>query len=163
MSTPRHSRLLILGSGPAGYTAAVYAARANLEPMLVTGIAQVRTSVVTENEEISVPVSREFVEVDRVVVDDREVDEVPAPYWDGDTFVVPVVEEEIVVVKRLVVREEVRVTRHRRTKNVVVDGEVRRQRVDVVQVDPHHHVRTEIPIDTRFTREPGINSGSSGD
>ncbi len=46
---------------------------------VVTGIAQVRTSVVTENEEISVPVSREFVEVDRVVVDDREVDEVPAP------------------------------------------------------------------------------------
>ena len=36
----RHVRLLILGSGPAGYTAAVYAARANLRPMLVTGIAQ---------------------------------------------------------------------------------------------------------------------------
>jgi thioredoxin reductase (NADPH) len=36
----RHSRLLILGSGPAGYTAAVYAARANLNPVLVTGIAQ---------------------------------------------------------------------------------------------------------------------------
>jgi thioredoxin reductase (NADPH) len=36
----RHARLLILGSGPAGYTAAVYAARANLRPMLVTGIAQ---------------------------------------------------------------------------------------------------------------------------
>lgn len=36
----QHSRLLILGSGPAGYTAAVYAARANLSPLLVTGIAQ---------------------------------------------------------------------------------------------------------------------------
>jgi len=36
----RHARVLILGSGPAGYTAAVYAARANLVPMLVTGIAQ---------------------------------------------------------------------------------------------------------------------------
>lgn len=36
----RHSRLLILGSGPAGYTAAVYAARANLKPLLITGIAQ---------------------------------------------------------------------------------------------------------------------------
>lgn len=36
----RHVRLLILGSGPAGYTAAVYAARANLRPVLVTGIAQ---------------------------------------------------------------------------------------------------------------------------
>ena len=36
----RHSRLIILGSGPAGYTAAVYAARANLKPMLITGMAQ---------------------------------------------------------------------------------------------------------------------------
>ncbi|MFZ3323418.1 MAG: thioredoxin-disulfide reductase [Usitatibacter sp.] len=36
----KHSRLLILGSGPAGYTAAVYAARANLKPVLVTGLAQ---------------------------------------------------------------------------------------------------------------------------
>jgi thioredoxin reductase (NADPH) len=40
MSTPKHSRLLILGSGPAGYTAAVYAARANLKPTMITGLAQ---------------------------------------------------------------------------------------------------------------------------
>ena len=39
-STTKHSKVLILGSGPAGYTAAVYAARANLQPTLVTGIAQ---------------------------------------------------------------------------------------------------------------------------
>ena len=36
----RHARLIILGSGPAGYTAAVYAARANLKPLLITGLAQ---------------------------------------------------------------------------------------------------------------------------
>ena len=36
----QHSRLLILGSGPAGYSAAVYAARANLKPVLITGLAQ---------------------------------------------------------------------------------------------------------------------------
>ncbi len=40
MTTPTHAKVLILGSGPAGYTAAVYAARANLKPMLITGLAQ---------------------------------------------------------------------------------------------------------------------------
>ena len=40
MSTPTHSQVLILGSGPAGYTAGIYAARANLKPTLITGIAQ---------------------------------------------------------------------------------------------------------------------------
>ena len=38
MTTPRHSRLIILGSGPAGYSAAVYAARANRAPLLITGV-----------------------------------------------------------------------------------------------------------------------------
>ena len=40
MSHTRHAQVLILGSGPAGYTAAIYAARANLKPLLITGIAQ---------------------------------------------------------------------------------------------------------------------------
>lgn len=39
-NTPRHAKVMILGSGPAGYTAAVYAARANLNPVLITGMAQ---------------------------------------------------------------------------------------------------------------------------
>ncbi|AJJ62800.1 thioredoxin-disulfide reductase [Yersinia aldovae] len=40
MSTAKHNKLIILGSGPAGYTAAVYAARANLKPVLITGMEQ---------------------------------------------------------------------------------------------------------------------------
>lgn len=40
MSTPQHHRLIILGSGPAGYTAAIYAARANLKPVVITGMQQ---------------------------------------------------------------------------------------------------------------------------
>ena len=40
MTSTRHSRLIILGSGPAGYSAAVYAARANRAPLLITGVEQ---------------------------------------------------------------------------------------------------------------------------
>jgi thioredoxin reductase (NADPH) len=52
MSQPRHSRLLILGSGPAGYAAAVYAARANRNPVLITGLeegGQLMTTVEVDN------------------------------------------------------------------------------------------------------------------
>ncbi len=40
MKNNKHSKLIILGSGPAGYTAAVYAARANLNPTLITGLSK---------------------------------------------------------------------------------------------------------------------------
>lgn len=52
MSTVKHSKLIILGSGPAGYTAAVYAARANLKPVLITGMekgGQLTTTTEVEN------------------------------------------------------------------------------------------------------------------
>jgi thioredoxin reductase (NADPH) len=52
MTTPRHSRLLILGSGPAGYTAAIYAARANRNPVLITGVevgGQLMTTTEVDN------------------------------------------------------------------------------------------------------------------
>jgi len=52
MSSPRHSKLIILGSGPAGYTAAVYAARANRSPLLITGVevgGQLMTTTEVDN------------------------------------------------------------------------------------------------------------------
>ena len=52
MTSPKHSQLLILGSGPAGYTAAVYAARANLKPLVITGLqmgGQLMTTTEVDN------------------------------------------------------------------------------------------------------------------
>jgi len=54
MSKTQHARVLILGSGPAGYTAAVYAARANLKPVLVTGMAQIGRAACRERVKTSV-------------------------------------------------------------------------------------------------------------
>ncbi len=70
MSTVKHSKLLILGSGPAGYTAAVYAARANLNPVLITGVekgGQLTTTTEVENwpgdaEELTGPLLMERME-----------------------------------------------------------------------------------------------------
>lgn len=52
MSTTQHARLIILGAGPAGYTAALYAARANLQPLLITGMSpggQLMTTTTVDN------------------------------------------------------------------------------------------------------------------
>ena len=52
MSDPRHIKMLILGSGPAGYTAAVYGARANLDPVIITGMqmgGQLTTTTEVDN------------------------------------------------------------------------------------------------------------------
>ena len=52
MSTTRHSSLIIVGSGPAGYTAAIYAARANLKPLMITGLqagGQLTTTTEVDN------------------------------------------------------------------------------------------------------------------
>ena len=52
MSSTRHARVIILGSGPAGYSAAVYAARANLKPLLITGLqagGQLTTTTEVDN------------------------------------------------------------------------------------------------------------------
>jgi len=71
------------------------------------------TKTVTEHTaSVDEPLHREVVSVDRVPIN-RIVEAATAPYEDGDTFVVPVYEETLVVEKRLVLREELRITRQR--------------------------------------------------
>ena len=77
-----------------------------------------------------VTVGREDVAVERVPVD-QLVDQAPAPRWEGDTLIVPLVEEVLVVTKRLRVREELRVTRRRTEAQQTVRDELRREVADI--------------------------------
>ena len=79
-----------------------------IEPILreyVRGRAIVTKRIETTDDTLRLDVQQQHPNVERVLID-REIDSTPAPYWDGDTYVVPVVQEEIVVTRRLVLREE---------------------------------------------------------
>jgi stress response protein YsnF len=62
---------------------------------------------------------------------DREVDTAPEPRYEGDTLIIPVVEEMLVTEKRLLLREEVRITRRQRTEQAEIRDVLRREIVDV--------------------------------
>jgi uncharacterized protein (TIGR02271 family) len=94
------------------------------------GTVRVRKRVETVPVETTVETTGDEVIVERVPVD-RPVEAPPAPWQEGDTWVIPVVEEVLVVEKRLVVREEVRVTRRRVGGPVPVRETLRREVVEL--------------------------------
>jgi len=99
-----------------------------------SGRIRVRKHAETEPVELSVDAARDDVTIERVPVD-RPVETAPQPWQDGDTLVIPVVEEVIVTETRLVVREEIRITRRRVTDQIPVHAELRKERVEIEQID----------------------------
>ena len=82
-----------------------------------TATVRVRTAV-TEREEIArADLFRHAVHIERVPIN-REVDTVPAPFEEGDLLVIPIVEEIVVVEKRLILKEEIRVQRRREVEQI---------------------------------------------
>jgi uncharacterized protein (TIGR02271 family) len=80
--------------------------------------------------ETTVDLRHENVSVEHVAID-REIDSVPELRYEGDTLVIPLVEEVLVTEKRLVLREEVRITRHSRTEQSEVRDVLRREIADI--------------------------------
>ncbi len=129
-----------------------------LRPMEARGSAPADTLVVPEYEEVLIPQVRDVdfgsvivrkrvesvpveatvellqdeVTVERVPID-RQVDSAPAPRYDGDVLVIPIVEEVLVTQKRLMLREEVRITRRRTAEPTTIRDSVRREVVEVDQ------------------------------
>jgi len=99
-----------------------------------TGFVRVHKRVDTEPYELLVDTARDEVTIERVTVD-RPVDVAPQPWQDGETLVIPVVEEVIVTETRLVVREEIRISRRRVTEQLPIAGDLRKERVEIEQID----------------------------
>jgi len=108
-----------------------------LEPRLrdvETGRIRIHKRIEDVPTELLVDAARDEVTIERVAVD-RPVEHAPEPRQEGDTFVIPVVEEVIVTETRLVLREEIRITRHRVTEQIPVQTTLRKERVEIDEVE----------------------------
>ena len=107
------------------------------EEILVTSAVEsevgrmvVRKTVETVPYETTIDASHDEVDVQRVTIN-RQVETMPESRQEGDTLIVPVVEEVIVSEKRLMLREEIHITRRRVVEPVLIQDSVRREVVEV--------------------------------
>jgi uncharacterized protein (TIGR02271 family) len=107
-----------------------------------TGRVRIRTEVDEVEQLVAAELMQERVEVERVPVD-RIVDAAPPVRTEGDVTIVPVLEEVLIVEKRLVLKEELHVRRQQTTENVEVPVTVRRQRAVVERCTPDGDSRAE--------------------
>jgi uncharacterized protein (TIGR02271 family) len=98
-----------------------------------TGKVLIHKRVDAEDILVDEPVLHERYDIERVPVN-RLIEQPVEPYYEGDTFVLPVLEEVVTVEKKLILREEVRVTRRRDTGRDPQNVSVRRERVEFERV-----------------------------
>ena len=101
---------------------------------VVTGRVKVHTRTGTQEELVSAALERTDVSVTRVPVD-REIEEAPPIRTQGDVTIIPVVEEILVVEKRLVLREEIHIRQTATTETVEVPVSLRKQEAVIDQQD----------------------------
>jgi uncharacterized protein (TIGR02271 family) len=111
----------------------------------------------TETEEVpgrlEVDAFREEVHVEHIPIE-RVVSEREAPRHEGDDLIVPIYEEQLVVTKRLVLREELRIRRVRQTERRLFEDTLRRERV--VIEDPENLMRERYPTDQEEERRESL-------
>jgi uncharacterized protein (TIGR02271 family) len=113
---------------------------------VTTGTVRVHKRVHERTEHVDMPVVRDVVDIKRVTVN-RVVDRPPQIRTVGETIIVPVVEEEIVVTKRMVLKEELHLVRRRATSRASGDVTVRRETAQVERLDADGR-----PVPARVTR-----------
>lgn len=100
---------------------------------VTTGRVRVRTAVEVETEIAKASLDGETVEVERVAID-RIVDEAPGIRTEGDVTVIPVMEEVLVVEKRLVLKEELHIRKRVTTEAVEIPVELRKQHAVIERI-----------------------------
>jgi uncharacterized protein (TIGR02271 family) len=95
------------------------------------GAVDIHKEVYTETERMEVPVQKEDVVVERVPVDETRAADVGGKAFQEEDIRIPLKEEEVEVIKRPVVKEEVRVRKETSTENQEVSGEVRKEKVKI--------------------------------
>jgi uncharacterized protein (TIGR02271 family) len=100
---------------------------------IVTGRTRISTVTRQQEKRVQAPLTRELVEIERRPVG-RPVESMPSVRHEGDTIIIPVVEERLVVERRLVLKEEVRVRRIRKTEIHQERAMTRKQDVRVARL-----------------------------
>lgn len=113
------------------------------------GKVRVQKNVTEHDETVSMPLATERAEVKRVIIN-RPVDGPLPVRREGDTIIMPVVEEVAVVEKRLMLKEEIRITRHRSTETHEETVTLRREDAVVERVD---NSGNPLPVSSQSERE----------
>jgi uncharacterized protein (TIGR02271 family) len=115
----------------------VVAEELTVEKRQVTrGTVRIHTRVEMREEVVDEPLRREEVTVERVPVNELVEGEAPLPHYEHEVFVIPILEEVLVVQKRLFLKEEVRVTRRSTTMSKPQQVTLRREVVEIERIPP---------------------------
>ena len=130
-----------------------------------TGSVRVRKRLHEHEEVVDIPLVKEHIDVRHVRID-REVD-APLPIRrEGDTTIIPIVEEVLVVEKRLSLKEEIHITRYTRTERHQERVTLHREEAQVEQLDKHGHPAPPEPAPARSKRpakSPRLRKSILGD
>jgi uncharacterized protein (TIGR02271 family) len=119
---------------------------------VVTGGVRVHKTVQERTETVDEPTFEEKIEVERVTVN-QFVDAPPPVRYEGDVMIMPLLEEVLVVEKRLVLREEVRISKHSETVNKPQQIVLRRENATVERIEPSAEQTKNVLVDEQNRRE----------
>ena len=119
---------------------------------MVTGGVRVHKTVQERTETVDQPTFEEKIEVERVTVN-QFVDAPPPVRYEGDVMIIPLLEEVLVVEKRLVLREEVRISKRRETVNKPQQIVLRREEVTLERIEPAGEQTENASVNEQYKRE----------